>query len=86
MQEFIEQRVALIESSPCSRPVEDGSAARTPQNGPTEEHLRAQRGGLSIAAHGAGTLEFSEQVEEHQNAQEGSLGGEELAQAEIIRG
>jgi hypothetical protein len=29
-------------------------------------------------------LEFSQQGEQHQNAQEGRLGGEELLQAEII--
>jgi len=49
--------------------------AGSPQNGPAEEHLHAQRGGLSIAGHTAGTLEFPQQVEQHQNAQEGRLGG-----------
>ncbi len=86
MQEFIEQRVTLIESSPRRRQVEDGSAAGTPQNGPAQKHLHAQGGRLSIAAHAAGALEFSEQVEQHQNAQKGRLGGKELAQAKIIRG
>jgi hypothetical protein len=66
--------------------VEDGSTGGPSQNGPTEEHLGAQSRGLSIAAHGSGPLEFSQQVEEHQNAQEGGIGGEEVVQAEIARG
>jgi hypothetical protein len=59
--------------------------AGSPRNGPAEEHLHAQSGGLSIAGHAAGALEFPQEVEQHQNAQEGGLGGEELAQAEIVR-
>jgi hypothetical protein len=33
-----------------------------------------------------GALEFSQQVQEHQHAQEGQLSGEELLQAEIASG
>ena len=60
------------------------SVARTTQDGSAQEHLPAQAGGLAITAHPTGTLEFPQQVEEHQNAQEGCLGGEELPQAEIV--
>src|ERR1700687_6038715 len=73
LQEFVQQRVTLVESSPGGRQVEHGSTGGPSQNGPTEEHLGAQSRGLSIAAHGRGPLEFSQQVEEHQNAQESGL-------------
>src|ERR1022692_1751258 len=85
LQEFVEQRVTLVESSPCGRQVEHGSTGGASQNGSAEEYLCAQSRGLSIAAHARSALELAQQVEEHQNAQESGLGGEELAQAKIIR-
>src|ERR1039458_1254678 len=85
LQEFVEQRVTLVESSPGGREVEHGSTGGPSQDGPAEEYLRAQGRRLSIAAHPRRALELAQQVEEHQNAQEGGLGGEELAQAKIIR-
>ena len=51
-----------------------------------KEHLRAQRGRLAIGFAATGALEFSEQVEQQQDAAERCLGGEELPQAEIIGG
>jgi hypothetical protein len=61
------------------------SVAGTTQDGSAQEYLHAQAGGLAIAAQARGTLELAQQVEEHQNAQEGRFGGEELLQTEIIR-
>src|ERR1700687_4995112 len=85
LQEFVEQRVTLVESSPGGAQVEHGSTGDPSQKGPAEEILRAQSRWLSIAAHPRSALELAQQVEEHQNAQAGGLGGEELAQAKIIR-
>jgi hypothetical protein len=48
--------------------------------------LGAQRGRLAIRGETTGALEFSEQVEQQQDATEGCFGGEKLLQAKIIRG
>ena len=58
--------------------MQDLVMARSSQNGSAQKDLRTQGGGLSIAAYPTGPLEFSQQVEEHQNAQKGRLGGKEL--------
>jgi hypothetical protein len=51
---------------------------RAAQNRSAQKHLHPQAGRLPIACHPGSPLEFAQQVEEHQNAQEGRLDGEEL--------
>ena len=51
-----------------------------------QENLSAQRGRLSIGGEATSALEFSEQIEQQQDAAEGCFGGEELLQAKIIGG
>ena len=48
--------------------------------------MGAQCGRLSIAGKATGTLKFSEQIEQQQDATEGCFGGKKLLQAKIIRG
>ena len=64
--------------------MQDQAAAGSTEQSTTEENLGAQRGGLAIAGEVAGALKFSEQIEQQQDAAEGSFGGEELLQAKII--
>lgn len=66
--------------------MQDQAAAGSAEQGATEEHLGAQRGGLPIAGEATGALKFSEQIEQQQDAAESGFGGEELAQAKIIGG
>lgn len=55
------------------------------QDRSAQEHLDAQGGRLPVVVHPDGALEFSQQVKQHQDREEGRLGGEELVQTEIIR-
>src|ERR1035437_8458103 len=66
--------------------MQDQAAAGSAEQSAAQEHLGAQRGGLTIAGKAAGTLKFSKQIEQQQNAAEGGFGGEELSQAKIIGG
>ncbi len=65
--------------------MEHGAMSSPARNRPTQEDLHPPAGWLAIAAQARRALEFRQQVEHHQNAQEGRLGGIELFQAEIIR-
>ena len=51
-----------------------------------KKNLSAQRGRLAIAGEATGALEFSEQIEQQQDAAEGRFGGEKLMQAKTISG
>ncbi len=55
------------------------------QNCPAQEDLGPQARRLAIARHTGGALEFRQQVEQHQDAQESRLGRIELLQTEVIR-
>ena len=59
--------------------------AGSAQQSAAKENLGAQRGRLSIRRETTGALEFSEQVEQQQDATKGCFGGEKLPQAKIIR-
>src|SRR5580693_2136267 len=64
--------------------MQDQATAGSAEQSAAQEYLGAQRGGLTIAGEAAGTLKFSQQIEQQQNAAEGGFGGEELLQAKII--
>ena len=64
--------------------MQNQAAARATEQCAAKKHLSARRGGLPIGAEAAGTLEFSQQIEQQQDAAKGRLGGEELLQAKII--
>lgn len=57
---------------------------RAAQDGSAQEHLHAQAGGLPIVVQAGRTLELRQEIEKHQNAQEGRFGSEELLQAKVV--
>ena len=65
--------------------MQDQAVTRAAQQSTAEKNLSAQCGGLTVTGETAGALEFSEQIEQQQDAAESRLGGEKLLQAKIIR-
>src|SRR6201998_3728107 len=65
--------------------MQDQAVAGSAEQRNAKENLGAQRGRLSIRGETTGALEFSEDVEQYQDATEGCFGGEKLLQAKIIR-
>ena len=50
----------------------------------TKMHVSRAGSGPTILFHPTHPLHFTEQIEEHQNRQEGRFGGEEFVQAEVV--
>src|SRR5216683_157544 len=66
--------------------MQDQAMTGATEQSAAKENLSAQRGGLAIAGEAAGTLKFSEQIEQQQDAAEGGFGGKELPHTKIIGG
>src|SRR3989442_1379673 len=66
--------------------MQNQAVASPAEQSTAKEYLGAQRGRLAIGGETTGALEFSEQVEQQQDAPEGRFGGKEFLQAKSIGG
>ena len=77
-QEAVEKGVTLLQPSPSSRQMGHRLVTGAAQDRSAQEHLNPQAGRLPVVVHAGRALELCQEVEQHQNAQEGRFGGEEL--------
>src|SRR2546430_16171594 len=84
--QVVEQGLELFQTTLGGGQMQHQLAASSAQQSSRQEDLGPQGGGLPESFQPRDSLEFTQQVKQHQDGTEGSFRGEELAQAEIIGG